>query len=83
MKTVELKRSSEYGKRPHGIFPCAICGRHINEAKGKYAWIHMNTSNEVIPMDAEISPSEDMGCFPVGLDCLRGHPELKDLVEIN
>jgi hypothetical protein len=57
--------------------PCCICGKGIkNMSKAKH--LRVNTANQFVADDVELAPGEDMGCFPIGPECLKKHPELKE-----
>jgi hypothetical protein len=56
--------------------PCVVCGKPINDqTKAKNIRVGAGGS-EFLPPDAPVEPG-DMGCFPIGNECLRKNPELK------
>lgn len=60
-------------------YPCVICGR---EVKGSLRWlVRLDTSSTIHSVDAVNLGADDMGCYPIGADCLRQHPEIKPLAK--
>jgi len=58
------------------LTPCCICGKGIkNMATAKH--LRINVFNQFVAPDAAIPEGDDMGCHPVGPECLRKNPELK------
>ena len=61
--------------------PCAVCGRPTNREGGGAQSIRTWYGSQAVT-EAEASklaktaPGGDTGCYPVGADCLRKHPEL-------
>lgn len=58
--------------------PCIVCGKGIKNLD-KAKWINTVFGSEAIMPheEAQFKPGELSGSFPIGLDCLRRHPELK------
>jgi len=72
----DFKRNQE---KAGGLTPCCICGKGIKDmSTAKH--LRVNVYNEFVAADADLAPSEDMGSFPVGSECLRNNPELKLLI---
>jgi hypothetical protein len=76
------RRENEQG--PHGPSgdesPCFICGRGIATPKH---WIHVHEggSHAVTEDEAgKLDPGADLGCHPIGADCLARRPELRAYV---
>lgn len=70
----------------HGDHPCIICGRKARQSR---YWVHVHggfttivTEQEAERLNATEYVRADMGMFPIGSDCLRKHPELKEYVVI-
>lgn len=64
--------------------PCAICGRPCKNPK-YYLWIHHGGSHAVTKDEGERlnstgSCGADLGCHPIGADCLKRNPQLKPFV---
>ena len=66
--------------------PCYICAEPIREERIKHM-LHIHCGGGVAVTEAEAKALNasgeeggDMGCFPIGPDCLRQHPELKPYV---
>lgn len=69
--------------------PCIICGRPVTRPR---YWLHEHegggtivTQEEAATLDARDRAqgvSSDMGCWPIGSDCLRQHPELRPYVQM-
>jgi len=58
-------------------YPCVICGRPVTTAT---RWlVRLDTSNTIHSVDDCTLGAKDMGCYPIGADCLRQHPEIKPL----
>lgn len=61
--------------------PCWICGRVVRNPKH---WLHIHEGGAVAVTEAvaaTLDPNADMGCYPIGTDCLKKHPELKAVAE--
>lgn len=84
MRTITIPKSdvSPWTKpEPVGTAPCVVCGRPVNVRKahheihciegGLYTALHPDDDDEYTDHAA------DMGCYPVGADCLRRFAELK------
>ena len=62
--------------------PCYICAKPIREDRIKYM-LHIHCGGGVAVTEAEaatLDEAGDLGCHPIGADCLRRHPELKPYV---
>lgn len=65
-------------------YPCVICGKPCPTPKFML-WCHMGGSHAVTQEEGEKLNAEghggaDLGAQPIGVDCLRKHPELKPYV---
>lgn len=62
--------------------PCIICGKLVKDQNNRYSvhvhegGTHIVTEEEAATMDE----ASDLGFYPIGLDCLRQHPELRPYV---
>lgn len=56
---------------------CVVCNRIVN--REKCVWIHTREGYYAVTEEETktLDPAGDSGCYPVGPDCLRRHPELK------
>ena len=68
--------------------PCAVCGKEVEtDAKGtplspRTRMIRVVDGGARFASPTEVvSEAGDMGYFPVGSECLRRHPALKELTE--
>lgn len=59
-------------------WPCCVCGKPVN-IKARPYWLRLLVGGKVVTTetDTEIPEGQDLGCHPIGADCLRRHPELK------
>ena len=72
---------SENAEKCHGdTYPCAVCGKPCPNPK----WmLHLHYGGGVAILDEEFEQAEiecyggDLGGYPIGVICLRQHPELK------
>jgi hypothetical protein len=59
---------------------CIVCGKSVSNPKHhiRLFWgstgVTQTEANDIIANEGE---GGDLGCYPVGSDCLRKHPELK------
>ncbi len=73
----------EWSTHSYGVdcFPCVICGKAIKNTKVKHR-IHMANDGENLLSIEEAEKDKEawneMGQWPIGTDCLRQHPELKE-----
>jgi len=61
--------------------PCIICGRPVRNWKLS---IHVHNGGADAVTEAEaatLDEAADLGCWPIGANCLRQHPELKPYVQ--
>lgn len=68
--------------RPDGSDPCLICGKPIKYDKQRYT-VHVHDGGASIVTEEEAATMDeaaDLGCHPIGTDCLRQHPEIKPYV---
>lgn len=56
---------------------CIICSKPVNVEKHKL-WVRIVEGGNYIGTDAEAkaNPAGDVGCYPIGKDCLKHHPQL-------
>ena len=62
--------------------PCYICAKPIRKDRIKYM-LHIHCGGGVAVTEDEatnLDGAGDLGCHPIGSDCLRRHPELKPYV---
>lgn len=60
--------------------PCIICGRPAG-LTAKFVRVHGGGAIVVTEAEAaELSPGADMGMQPIGLKCLKLHPEIEPYV---
>jgi len=79
INTFELPHTADYSKNSRHVAPnaspCAVCGKSVLNPK---YWVHVVWGTEIILPDVEWpDPSSDLGCQPVGVACVKNHPELK------
>lgn len=78
----ETKDKGRQAERVSGEarWPCYVCGRAVNTKGKTHVWIEVGGGglHAMLPGEADPSASDYMGFFPVGPDCFRAHPELKD-----
>lgn len=57
--------------------PCVVCGKGVKTPKN---WVRIVNGGTWIGTAAEgdAEPAADLGYYPVGSDCLRKHPEIKE-----
>lgn len=71
---------------PGNSMPCAVCGKPIKEPyKPEQKWIRLAPAraDAAIPADSPDQGGAEMGCYPIGEDCLRRNPQLKRLAFLN
>lgn len=73
-------------RRPKDTLPCVICGRAVTSSRARYVHLFFGdlvvTDEEANLIYDEEGDGGDLGHYPVGPDCLRKHPELRNyLVE--
>lgn len=69
-----------YSRCKSGEAPCIVCGKGV---KVERYHIHEHHGGGVAVTEeraAQLDPAADLGCWPIGPDCLRKHPELKPFV---
>lgn len=71
---MRLERTADFSKNMNRCKetqePCARCGRPIKDLD-RAKWIRLTVSDEIIPADASVDPSQDMGAFPIGPECRK------------
>lgn len=79
---IPLVRSPQHGRNAdrckENEEPCVICGRPVKDGRAT-AWVHVHQGGSSVVTEEEaktLDPASDLGCWPVGSDCLRRHPEL-------
>jgi len=94
MKTATLTQSPSYSKNIEKCesgegfrCPCAVCGRHIKDAKYWLTFVGGSLETVAMYRDADPDDAGYMGCYPIGPDCLRNNPQarpfLVDMKDIN
>lgn len=58
--------------------PCVVCGTPITVPNPFY--VRVDTSNRIHSPSVDLA-GEDFGCFPIGADCLRNNPHMRELAE--
>ena len=75
----QIRRTDDYGAnmaRCGAAMPCVVCGRAVRSARAPM--IHVNYLWRAITDDEyRLAPEDSQGCWPIGPDCLRRHPELR------
>jgi len=68
--------------RRKGQAPCIVCGKGIVQSKAEY-WVHCHEGSMFVAVTEEEAgwmskedPRADMGCWPLGSDCLGRQPDL-------
>lgn len=62
----------------NGQQPCVICGRPCDMKTSPLVHLHEGGYTAVTEEEAAtLDPAADMGCYPVGKNCIKKHPELK------
>lgn len=74
--------SENLEKVKHDQLPCVVCGKSIKTPR---RWVRVVNGGCWIgtPADAIDNPAADMGYFPIGSDCLRNYPEIKQYTQDN
>lgn len=84
LRTIEIPRSPAPDKRRRAggdAYPCVVCG--IAVTKPKFTCHLIDGGGTALHRDDEdrYEPDGgDVGHYPIGTDCLRRHPEMKDYV---
>lgn len=84
---VDVPMSSQFKIKGRGRWsadstPCYICAMPIRKDRIKYM-LHIHCGGGIAVTEAEaakLDEAGDLGCHPIGSDCLRRHPELKPYV---
>jgi hypothetical protein len=84
---INVPHHPNYHKNSDGMpgecLPCVVCGKPIKMDTARYT-VHLHDGGSVLVTEAEaatMDPSADLGCYPIGADCLRRHPELRSYVQ--
>jgi hypothetical protein len=61
--------------------PCIICGRGVKDPWKYTVHIYWGTTlvtaEEIATLPDDVLPQNaDLGCWPIGADCLKKHPEI-------
>lgn len=65
-----------------GNCPCIVCGRAINMDRPHWM-VYVHGGGSVIVTETEHTEMNranergDLGCYPIGPECLRKHPDIK------
>lgn len=84
---IKIKQSKDYDKNADRVgekVPCIICGKGINGEKHPH-WLHAHggslatvvTEAEAVRLNKAGEGGADMGCWPIGSDCLKKNLKLK------
>lgn len=84
IKIVENKDRAIVQERtpnPKHAYACIICGKPVSDPKCEL-WVHNGGSHAVTldegeRLNATGHSNADLGYHPIGLECLRKHPELR------
>lgn len=91
-KSITIKCSPNYNKNSENCkpneSPCIICGKGIS---GPAPYVHAHngtlsfivTEEEAERLNAAGKSGADMGCWPIGPDCLKKNPQLKPFLQGN
>lgn len=93
MKPIKIPTSKDYArneKRCRGNdIPCIVCGKPIKDpimnVTGTILWLRAGSGSLSTAIDPN-SPDQgggEMGCWPIGSDCLRRNPQLKPYTFLN
>ena len=79
------RRYDEWSTKSYklGKFPCVICGKSVNMELIKHRVYMANDGEHLLSIkEAAQDPHawEELGQWPIGPDCMRMHPELKDYI---
>ena len=55
-----------------GENPCRICGRTTKA--GTRTHVRLDVDGYAVTVDTVLDPADDLGCFPVGPECVRRLP---------
>lgn len=75
-----VERTNAHGR---GFAPCIVCGRAVNvnsrhwEVRVHHGGSHIVSEAEAERLNAEGHESSDLGCYPIGPDCLKKNPDIK------
>jgi hypothetical protein len=66
---------------PHHAMPCLVCGKPVNNPKWQIR-VHEGGFTAVTEAEADLLNQQgcsdaDLGCHPIGANCLKKHPELQ------
>jgi hypothetical protein len=79
-KPMPIPRSKNYDRNidQGGDHPCLVCGKSVQPVANTW-WLRLDYAGapNVIDHDAPDGAEAEMGCWPVGNDCLKRHPKLK------
>ena len=85
---VEIPDNPKYGERAQACdttkgTPCIVCGKLVKDPAGnpKTYWLRIGPASRshAIPRDTPDQGGAEMGCEPIGNDCLKKNPALKKL----
>lgn len=73
-----LNRGRRLNPERHEAYRCLLCEAPVR--KGSSRWLHMGNGGGYLVTPEEIAenPNGDLGGFPIGPDCWRGHPEVQE-----
>jgi hypothetical protein len=69
-------RYSQNADKAGSLIPCVVCGKAISTEHP--AMVRVDTSNRIHAIEADLGDA-DMGCFPIGSECLRKHSAIRAL----
>jgi hypothetical protein len=87
---VPFQLSKNYARNERTVkgnaVPCAVCGKPIKEPyQPEQKWIRLApaVADAAIPADSPDQGGAEMGCYPIGEDCLWRNPQLRRLAFLN
>lgn len=85
MKSIKTKMSKRYNENANSNDnPCIICGKECKPGS-QMLWAHGGSLEMVVTFEYgtelnKTDPGADMGCWPIGPDCLKKNPQLKPFI---
>jgi hypothetical protein len=81
---VNIPQSDQFSAKGRGRWsansiPCYVCAKPIRKDRVRFM-LHVHCGGGVAVTEDEATKLDargDLGCHPIGSDCLRRHPELK------
>lgn len=70
------KHKVDHNSNRAGFTPCLICGKGIRNDAKRIHWLRVGEGGSHLLTEDEPEDAGEMGCWPVGSDCWKKHPEL-------